>query len=86
MFVWVDLPQGQLRDVPTVPAAAVVRHEGQAFVFVPEGDGRYRRVNVEAGADSNGLVEVKSGLEAGQQVVVKGAFTLKSELLLEDEG
>jgi RND family efflux transporter MFP subunit len=86
MFVWVDLPQGQLRDVPTVPAAAVVRHEGQAFVFVPEGDGRYRRVNVEAGADSNGLVEVKSGLDAGQQVVVKGAFTLKSELLLEDEG
>lgn len=86
MFVWVDLPQGQLRDVPTVPAAAVVRHEGQAFVFVPEGDGRYRRVNIDAGADSNGLVEVKSGLEAGQQVVAKGAFTLKSELLLEDEG
>jgi multidrug efflux pump subunit AcrA (membrane-fusion protein) len=55
-------------------------------VFVPQGDGRYRRVNIEAGADSNGLVEVKSGLDAGQQVVVKGAFTLKSELLLEDEG
>ncbi|MFM8433725.1 MAG: efflux RND transporter periplasmic adaptor subunit, partial [Planctomycetia bacterium] len=86
MFVWVDLPQGQLRDVLTVPAAAVMRHEGQAFVFVPDGEGRYRRVNVEAGADSDGLVEVKSGLEAGQQVVAKGAFVLKSELLLEDEG
>jgi len=86
MFVWVDLPQGQLRDVLTVPAAAVMRHEGRAFVFVPDGEGRYRRVNVEAGADSDGLVEVKSGLAAGQQVVGRGAFVLKSELLLEDEG
>jgi cobalt-zinc-cadmium efflux system membrane fusion protein len=86
MFVWVDLPQGKSRDVPTVPAAAVVRHEGQAFVFVPDGDGRYRRVNVETGAEADDRVEVTSGLEVGQQVVVKGAFTLKSELLLEDEG
>lgn len=86
MFVWVDLPQGQSRAVPTVPAAAVVRHEGQAFVFVPDGDDRYRRVNVETGAEADDRVEVTSGLEVGQQVVVKGAFTLKSELLLEDEG
>lgn len=86
MFVWVDLPQGQLRDALTVPGAAVMRHEGQAFVFVPAGDGRYRRVNIEAGPESDDVVEVKSGLEAGQQVVVRGAFTLKSELLLEDEG
>ena len=86
MFVWVDLPQGQSRDVPTVPAAAVMRHEGQAFVFVPDGDGRFRRVNVETGAESGDRVEVKSGLEPGQQVVVGGAFMLKSELLLEDEG
>jgi cobalt-zinc-cadmium efflux system membrane fusion protein len=86
MFVWVDLPQGQSRDVPTVPAAAVLRHEGQAFVFVPEGEGRYRRVNVETGAEADDRLEVKSGLDVGQQVVAKGAFTLKSELLLEDEG
>lgn len=86
MFVWVDLPQGQSREVPTVPAAAVMRHEGQAFLFVPEGDGRFRRVNIEAGAESGDRVEVKSGVEPGQEVVVGGAFTLKSELLLEDEG
>ncbi len=86
MFVWVDLPQGHSRDVPTVPAAAVMRHEGQAFVFVPEGEGRYRRVNIETGAEADDRLEVKGGLEVGQQVVAKGAFTLKSELLLEDEG
>ena len=85
MFVWVDLPQGQQREALTVPTAAVTRHKGQAFVFVPEGEGRFRRVNVETGIEHDGFVEVTQGLEAGQQVVSGGAFLLKSELLLEDE-
>lgn len=85
MFVWVDLPQGQQRDSLTVPTSAVMRHEGQAFVFLPEGQGRFRRVNVETGIEHGGFVEVTKGLEAGQQVVSRGAFLLKSELLLEDE-
>ena len=85
MFVWVDLPQGELREALAVPAAAIVRHEGKAFVFVSETAGRFRRVDVETGITSGDLVEVKKGLQAGQQVVSRGAFLLKSELLLEDE-
>ena len=85
MFVWVDLPQGQEREGLAVPAEAVLRHEGRAFVFVPAGANRFRRVDIEAGADTAGFVEVKSGLRAGEQVVARGAFLLKSELLLEEE-
>ncbi len=85
MFVWVDLPQGQMRSALAVPEAAVMRHENIAFVFVPEGDGRYRRVDIEPGIAGGGFIEVKKGLEAGQQVVSRGAFLLKSELLLEDQ-
>jgi cobalt-zinc-cadmium efflux system membrane fusion protein len=86
MFVWVELPQGELRDALAVPVESVMRHEGKAFVFVPEGADRYRRVDIEPGIEEDGFVEVKRGLEAGQRVVSKGAFLLKSELLLEDEG
>jgi cobalt-zinc-cadmium efflux system membrane fusion protein len=85
MFVWVDLPQGQMRSALAVPEAAVLRHENVAFVFVKEGDGRYRRVDIEPGITGDGFVEVKKGLELGQQVVSRGAFLLKSELLLEDQ-
>ena len=85
MFVWVDLPQGQMRSALAVPEAAVMRHENIAFVFVPEGDGRYRRVDIEPGIAGGGFIEVKKGLEAGQRVVSRGAFLLKSELLLEDQ-
>lgn len=86
MFVWVELPQGELRDALAVPVESVMRHEGKAFVFVPDGADRYRRVDIEPGIEEDGFVEVKRGLEAGQRVVSKGAFLLKSELLLEDEG
>ncbi len=85
MFVWVELPQGRQREGLAVPSEAVMRHEGQAFVFVPEGEGRYRRVGVDTGIDSDGFVEVTNGLTEGQLVVSRGAFLLKSELLLEKE-
>lgn len=85
MFVWVELPQGQPRDVVAVPASAVMRHEGRAFVFVPADDG-YRRVDITTGIESDDAIEVTRGLEPGTQVVERGAFLLKSELLLEDEG
>ncbi len=85
MFVWVELPQGETRNVVAVPVAAVMRHEGRAFVFVPFEAG-FRRVDVGTGIETDDFVEVTRGLEAGQQVVERGAFLLKSELLLEDEG
>ena len=83
MFVWVDLPQGSVRDALAVPAAAIMRHDGEAFVFEPLTEGRYRRVAVTTGIDNDGLVEILSGLQEGEPIVVAGAFVLKSELLLE---
>jgi len=85
MFVWVDLPQGELREALAVPVSAVMRHEGKSFVFVPDGQERFRRLDVTTGIESGDSLEIISGLAAGQQVVSHGAFVLKSELLLEKE-
>jgi multidrug efflux pump subunit AcrA (membrane-fusion protein) len=62
-----------------------MRHEGNAFVFVAEGDGRFRRYNIETGIESDDFIEVLRGLKPQQQVVSSGAFILKSELLLEGD-
>ena len=41
----------------------------------------FERRGVELGASGGDLVEVRKGLNAGEQVAIDGAFLLKSELL-----
>jgi len=85
MFVWVELPQGEIREALSVPASAVMHHEAKAFVFVAEGENRFRRHDIQTGIESGDYIEVQSGLKEGQKVVTEGAFILKSELLLEGD-
>jgi cobalt-zinc-cadmium efflux system membrane fusion protein len=82
MFAWVTVPVNTKRRVLSVPLSAVTRNERQAFVFVEEKPGIYRRVDVDLGATSGDRVEVLHGLEPGQRIVDSGVFLLKSELLL----
>ncbi len=83
LFVWVAVPAGPMRRAIAVPSAGVLRHEGQSFVFVVDRPGRYRRVDVEVGLETPDWTEIRGGLAEGTQVVGRGAFYLKSELLLE---
>jgi multidrug efflux pump subunit AcrA (membrane-fusion protein) len=85
MFAWALIPVDQPHESLVVPKGAITRHENQPFVFVPDGERRFRRVDVEVGLEMNERIEIVSGLAAGDTVVDGGAFFLKSELLLERE-
>lgn len=63
-----------------IPEAAVVHEGAQDLVFVRTGAGRFEARQVDLAADPNGgaQVEVLAGIEAGEEVVVTGTFTLKS--------
>lgn len=64
-----------------VPVDAVQTVEGDQVVFVPGGEpGAFRAVSVRTGSEGDGQVEIRSGLEPGDQVVTVGAFDLKSAL------
>ena len=63
-----------------VPESALVLLQGQMTAFVVRGDG-FEPLPVEVGARNGGMVTVKSGLEAGDEVVVEGAYALKARLL-----
>ncbi len=65
-----------------VPSEAVIQTGRRSVVMVAEGEGRYRPVEVELGAESNGRSEIRKGLQAGQSVVVSGQFLLDSEASL----
>jgi cobalt-zinc-cadmium efflux system membrane fusion protein len=84
-FVWVQLPLGSPHSGLAVPAEAVVEHEGRKFVFAPAGEGSFRRRDVAVGLQQGPWAEIVSGLSDREEIVVKGAFLLKSELLLERE-
>jgi cobalt-zinc-cadmium efflux system membrane fusion protein len=76
--VW--LPIGEGEALLTVPAAALQRLHDAWCVFVPGDEpGAFEVRRVARGRDLGGEVEILSGLEAGETVVVEGAFLLKAE-------
>jgi cobalt-zinc-cadmium efflux system membrane fusion protein len=67
------------QNVVTVPVAALQRVRDQWVVFVPKSDRTFEIRNVGRGRDLQGEVEVLTGLQPGETVVVDGAFLLKAE-------
>ncbi len=67
--------------VIVLPSAAVQTLNNQTVVFIEEHSGEFATVNVVLGREADGRTEVLEGVEAGQSVVVEGAFILLSELL-----
>ncbi len=62
-----------------VPAAAIQQIGAAAVVYVEQAAGRYEERVVTLGASEAGLTRVTTGLEAGERVVVEGAFALRAE-------
>lgn len=62
-----------------LPAACLQRLADGWSVFVPRGEGAFEIRAVGRGRDLGGEVEILSGAEEGETVVLQGAFLLKSE-------
>jgi Cu(I)/Ag(I) efflux system membrane fusion protein len=63
----------------SVPESAVLRAGDRDFVFLDLGEGRLRPQRVVVGRSADGRLEILSGLEEGQPVVVAGTFLVASE-------
>jgi multidrug efflux pump subunit AcrA (membrane-fusion protein) len=87
MFVRIALDTSVAGKSLTVPAAAVVEIEGRSGVFTPDPKEprtfHFRPVKI--GREAGDRRVVASGLSEGDAVVSKGAFDLKSELILQNE-
>jgi cobalt-zinc-cadmium efflux system membrane fusion protein len=64
-----------------VPEKSIQEMDGKPHVFVAGAKGRFEKREVALGASSEGLVEVRSGVAAGEKVATEGSFLLKSQLL-----
>ena len=70
----------------SVPNDALVQLQGDTVVFRRDADGGIVAVPIRTGDVVGGRTLVADSLKPGDQVVVKGAFALKSQLLKEQMG
>jgi len=80
MPAYVILKNPQRKSL-TLPINAVIRDGKGATVWVKTGLHSYKNKMVEVGLESEDRIEIKSGLSAGDVVVVSGAYLLQSEYI-----
>ena len=81
MYATAAIRESAPREVIVVPDGALQTINGRQTVFVAEPGDRFRPRVVETGADFGGAVEIRSGLPAGERIVIAGSFVLKAEML-----
>lgn len=80
MYLQVQLAQNAgTKPVLAIPQEALIASGDHNRVLVAEGNGHFTPVEVVAGLAQNGWVEIKQGLQAGQQIVTSGQFLIDSE-------
>jgi multidrug efflux pump subunit AcrA (membrane-fusion protein) len=72
MFAQVRLNTRSYDDVITIPVEAVVNSRGKIYVYILEGPEQVFLREVETGAAVDDLIEIKSGLQEGDAVVIQG--------------
>jgi len=79
MYVDVDIATGSEEPVVAVPASAVIDSGARQVVIVARGEGRFEPRDVKLGRKGDGYVEVMSGLQDGESIVVNGNFLIDAE-------
>ena len=83
MFAEVSIDGQQREQAVVIPSPALIETGERSSVVVALGDGRFQPVDVITGIRSNGYVEILSGVQAGERVVVSGQFLIDSESSLQ---
>jgi cobalt-zinc-cadmium efflux system membrane fusion protein len=85
-FVEVEFLAGPGEVVLAVPASSIVVLEESSVVFRRMHGDEFNAQPIEVGTISGNWVEVRAGLSEGDEIVVGGAFGLKSEFLKSERG
>jgi Cu(I)/Ag(I) efflux system membrane fusion protein len=70
------------RETLVVPRSAVLDTGTRKLVYIAKGDGIFEAREIQAGAPTEELYPVLSGLKAGEQVVTNGNFLIDSQTRL----
>ncbi len=76
-FVRVEIETDTRTETVLIPKRALVEEEGSQYVFVSKGEEAERR-EVQVGYEDGAVIEVRSGVAVGEQVVVAGQGSLSN--------
>ncbi len=79
MFAQIDILNQSRDDAILVPKEAVIRTGKQDRVVLALGEGKFKSVAVTIGRVNNEEIEILSGLEADDEVVISAQFLIDSE-------
>ncbi|MDX1796853.1 MAG: efflux RND transporter periplasmic adaptor subunit, partial [Hydrogenovibrio sp.] len=79
MFMDVEIYGGPKRDVLAIPLQAVIDDGHEKRVVKVLKDGRFQVAKVVTGMETQGIVEILSGLNEGDRIVTSGQFLIDSE-------
>ncbi|MEH6472776.1 MAG: efflux RND transporter periplasmic adaptor subunit [Halopseudomonas sp.] len=84
MFADITIGADARPNAVVVPNEAIVRSGSREQVFVVRDVGKFEPREVELGYSSDGWVEIRSGLQAGERVVSSALFLIDSESKLRE--
>lgn len=76
-FAEVNLLSAPIQDIISVPAEAVTEQQGQIFVYRRIDDHGYEKVPVVCGMTDGRMIEIKSGVHPGDELVTAGTVFVK---------
>lgn len=82
MLVQMQFSEQPRAKVLLIPSEAIIQTGKRTVVILAQEQGRFQPVEVSTGIESGGQTEIRSGLQAGQTVVVSAQFLIDSEASL----
>ncbi|GBD86678.1 multidrug resistance protein MdtA precursor [bacterium BMS3Abin03] len=82
LFAKIDIVLQSLKNVLLVPRSAVLENSDGYFLFVKK-NGKAHRKKIKPGIEKANTLEVKSGLNVGDSIIVLGNYELKEGMKVE---
>lgn len=79
MYANVKIFGGAKNDTIVIPLEGLIRTGREERIIIALGDGRFEARDVVAGIESGDFVEILSGIDAGEDIVISGQFLIDSE-------
>jgi len=79
MFAHITINAGSLKNTVLIPNSALIRTGLTKRVIIAKPNGRFSARDISTAIESGDWIEVTSGLEPGEKVVVSGQFLIDSE-------